>query len=241
MKKRFLNPFTPICLLTIFLLIFYIFKNIIFIPDYSHSLLHNPIIISTIVYTLCAILALLCIFKQKLFFIYYVGLEFLIAVNILNGNDLIALVLLMYFFIIFSLVAHPKKQINILVFVIVIQLNTSLTCFLGIKVAARFLCLSIVFALLLSILSNLVKDLYQVQAFTQKELINLSDFNFTERQLFCIKEIFTNHSTVTQIADQINVSPSVIKKELMFIYKTLNVKDKTELSNFLSTNHIVIE
>jgi DNA-binding CsgD family transcriptional regulator len=68
--------------------------------------------------------------------------------------------------------------------------------------------------------------------YVKKPTLNLGRYNFTERQISCIKGCISQKKLQT-IADEQFISESAIKREMLVIYKVLKVEDRHELYRLL--------
>ena len=236
MKKNCRNPFKPLSVLSFFLILVFIASHIIFKTQFTASVIPHPLIITVCIYSICCFFCVLCSIKIKLFHFYYIGLELLCAINILNGNYLIGFIFMIFLFTLFSIVKFTKKWFFFLILFSCLVINSGLCLFLGLQEFYRFLSLSIIFAILYYIISNLIKELYTGKDIQPKSILKLKDLDLSERQLFCLNEVLSNNSTLKEIAEKCLISESVIKKEMQIIYDKTGVSTKEELHYFLSTN-----
>ena len=231
-----LNPYKRLAITSFLLLIFFILKNLFLSSDFSNSYIPEAKTFTTIVYSFCCLLCIPCFINRKFIFFYYIGQELLCLINILNGNELFAFILLVYLLTLLTITAQVSTKLKILIYSAIVIVNSALVIPLGIRNFATFLMLSSVFSILYDTLGNLLHKLYPIEKIEMRKTINLSSYNFSERQLFCIKEIYFNNSTLSQISEQINISESVIKKEISSICKAFDVSDKNELFTFFHKN-----
>lgn len=59
-------------------------------------------------------------------------------------------------------------------------------------------------------------------------------YNFSKRQLYCLRDTVEKISPYKVIAEQLNTSESTIKKEFSVLYKLYNVEDRKELKNLIT-------
>lgn len=74
--------------------------------------------------------------------------------------------------------------------------------------------------------------------FRTQDALNLDKYTLTDRQLICIAGCASRRAT-KEIADALNISDSVIKKELVECYQKFEVTDMTDLYAILSSHDIV--
>lgn len=65
-------------------------------------------------------------------------------------------------------------------------------------------------------------------------VLNLKDYELSDRQILIIQNFMTSHSSYKELADQIITSESTIKKDMIEIQKKLGVRNLQELSILLS-------
>lgn len=240
MKKKSKNPFLLLSLVSFAFLLAFITRHLIFKTPFTSSAIPYPFVITLSIYFLCSIFCILCALKIQLFHFYYLGLEFLCAINILNGNFLIGFIFMIYLFTLISIVKFSKKYFFYLILFSCLIINSCLCLFLGTLEFSRFLSLSIIFGTLYYVIENLIKELYTGKDIQPKSILKLKDLDLSERQLFCLNEILENNSTLKEIAEKCHISESVIKKEMQIIYDKTGVSTKEELHYFLSSNLVEI-
>lgn len=69
--------------------------------------------------------------------------------------------------------------------------------------------------------------------YTKKESLDIARYNFTKRQIACIKGCYEQKKLKT-IADEEYISESAIKKEMLVIYSAFDVEDRHDLFHLLS-------
>ncbi len=73
----------------------------------------------------------------------------------------------------------------------------------------------------------------------ENNTLNLQNYSFTERQIKAITILKTDtNKTYKEIASDLIVSPSVVKKEMLIIFKKLGIKNLNELKQILTINQI---
>jgi len=170
-----------------------------------------------------------------------IGLVSMLAglLNIYDGGDIIGLVL--YFFgLAIALKAgffrknRYKKIIAtgiIFLGVLAIQIKQS---------PERFI-LSLLHIAILLLICFLVIRIFREEFrsyFIAKGTINLATYNFTPRQLACLRGSL-EHLPLTVIANTQCVSVSVIKKEMQKIYTAFGLEDRHDLYEMLKKNDLI--
>lgn len=74
--------------------------------------------------------------------------------------------------------------------------------------------------------------------YTKKEILNISALNLSKRQYKCFLYAIQGFQ-FKEISEKISVSESVVKKEMLKIYQTLNVKNYSEFLIFLEKYDII--
>lgn len=70
-------------------------------------------------------------------------------------------------------------------------------------------------------------------------ILDLSNFNLSERQTKCLVECVCNSLSYKQIAEKIFISESVIKKEMQNIFEIFDVENKEQLKILLAPYKLV--
>lgn len=159
-------------------------------------------------------------------FLYFTGLEILVFLNLYTGNIYTALfmssILLVLLLIEYRKVTHK----HIIIYSCLELIKLMLVIPYGVAEFFSYVGLSL-FALCTIGCINLLFH----HAYNRKDSVsfNIDDYNFSERQKNCIREIVLNNTTIKALAIDYNVSESAIKKDLAHIYKVLGITGKADL------------
>lgn len=238
MKKFCTNPFRHLSILSLILILVFVFMHLILKTPFQTSIIPYPLLFTEGVYILCCFFCIICAYKSKYFFLYYIGLEFLAIINILNGNYLISFIFMIYLFTLISIIENRSKKIFYFTILICLIVNSLLNLLIDFSHFARFFSLAVIYSLLYISVARLIQNIYSGKDIKKKSDLNIHDLNFTERQIFCVKEILLFNSDFKSIAKKYNISESVIKKEMQYIYKTFNVNSKSELLSVLNNYRV---
>lgn len=252
LKKCQKKPSKVISSFGFFVLCAVFYLNLTSDTNYASSYLPHAQIITLAVDFTCIIFAAITFFGDKISILYYLGMGALSFLNVANGNELLGATIMMVNCILYlcdgNVIRHPKKT-TILFFAI-----WTLECLFmiphGIKNFIYFITVTIfIIATLLSCV-YLFKLNYEPKSTAHKILYSKSPTqipliietkDYTERQIFCIKELYENPNIqIAEIAQKLNISGSVIKKEMSAIYNKLNISNINDLKIVLANSQLII-
>lgn len=224
--------------------------NLICGADVPLSIIPFTNIITPIINGICALLCLIFIFspKKTLFSLIILGIQSIYAV--LTGYEYLG----MFHFFLVNLILFYKNFYNkktklklIFIFLFWILLIATLISF-GIERFIFALAVSIfmttafvyIYFLLFKKFSFLLlrekntNSQKKISTLLPGSILDLSDFDLSERQIKCLVECVYNNSSYKQIAEKIFISESVIKKEMQNIFEIFDVENKEQLKILLS-------
>lgn len=229
--------------------------NLIYGAEFPNSIIPHTNIITPIINGSCALLCLIFIFSSKktLFSLITLGIQSIYTV--LTGFEYLG----MFHFLLVNLILFYNNFYNTKT-----KLKLSFICIFWILLLTSLISFEInrfIFALAMSIfmMTAFVYVYFLLfkkfsflflrtknSSFRQKisnllpgSILDLSNFDLSERQTKCIVDCVYNNLSYKQIAEKIFISESVIKKEMQTIFEMFDVENKEQLRILLSPYKLI--
>lgn len=159
-------------------------------------------------------------------YLYFIGLEILVFLNLYTGNLYTALFISSILLVLLLTESMAISAKMIVIYTLIEIAKLALVIPYGVTEFFNYVGLTLFALCTIGCINLLFRHAYSKK---NTETLSLEDLKLSDRQKNCIKEIVLNNTTIKALSIDYNVSESAIKKDLAHIYKQLGITGKADL------------